>query len=138
MHLTMYENSYMLIFPCNLMICSLSKLVIIFQLEWTKPLIKIDPKKSLSNAIFVIELSSASSILDEPILKPAVATTPISTSVITTTVTPTTEKSKMLFQKSHAHCQIPCPSILFQTILDLAGTIWMGPNCFGLIKTFWT
>ena len=95
-------------------------------------------EKSLSNNLFVIELPSSSSILDEPILKPSVATTPITTSVITTTVTPTTEKSKMLFQKSHAHCQIPCPSILFQTILDLAGTIWMGPNCFGLIKTFWT
>ena len=95
-------------------------------------------EKSLSNNLFVIELPSSSSILDEPILKPSVATTPITTSVITTTVTPTTEKSKMLFQKSHAHCQIPCPSILFQTILDLARTIWMGPNCFGLIKTFWT
>ena len=95
-------------------------------------------EKSLSNNLFVIELPSSSSILDEPILKPSVATTPITTSVITTTVTPTTEKSKMLFQKLHAHCQIPCPSILFQTILDLAGTIWMGPNCFGLIKTFWT
>ena len=90
---------YMLIFPFNLMICILSKIVITFYyLEWHKPLIKIDQKKSLSNILFVIELSSASSILDEPILKPSVATTPISTSVITTTVAPTTETSKMFFQ----------------------------------------
>ena len=130
------------------MICILSKIVITFYyLEWHKPLIKIDPKKSLSNILFVIELSSASSILDEPILKPSVATTPISTSVITTTVAPTTETSKMFFKNymSIVKCLSFCivqnyfgpgwnnldGSKLFwtdQNILDLTETILRGPK----------
>ena len=142
MSLRIYENSYMLIFPCNLMICILSKIVIIFHLEWTNPLIKIDPKKSLSIAIFVIELSSASSILDEPILKPLVATTPISTSVITTTVTPTTETSKTFFQNYMPIVKCLVQFFIVQNYfgpgwknLDGSKLFWTEKNIFDLTET---
>ena len=98
----------------------------------TKQLIKLTQKKSLSNAIFIIELSSASSILDEPILKPLVATTPISTSVITTTVTPTTETSKMFFEN---HMPIVKCLVQFFIVQNYFGPGWK--NLDGS-KLFWT
>ena len=81
---------------------------------------------------FLIELSSSSSILDEPILKPSVATTPITTSVITTTVTPTTETSKMCFQN---YMPIVKCLVQFYIVQNYFGPGWK--NLDGS-KLFWT